>query len=274
MRVALMQIMAIARNEFRMQWRRRALLVITLAMLVVALTPVVLLKTELTEDDTLSGKIKNISASGVVSFVFIPVGAVLAMVLPFVMADVIPKDNQLKVRELFDSTPLTTDTYLAGKLLGSWLSVLSSLLAVILPVGVAWWWMIGRFDVTYIEPWVKGVLSMMVINIGLAVLLTAEQPDSRRAIPIIVAFFVLLPAILGFDPSGNWRDAFNPLRPGLFFYYTDTLRPNPAQLSLEAGTASSQSNLLSVELTILTGLAQLGIVWLAVWQWMRRSRSI
>jgi ABC-type transport system involved in multi-copper enzyme maturation permease subunit len=266
----LLRIAAITRNEFRMQWRRRALLVITLAMLLVALVPVLMLKSELVAGQELSSKAKNISTGGVVSFVFIPVGAVLAMVLPFVMADTIPKDQQLGVRELLDSTPLSPGAYLMGKILGSWLSVLSSLLAVILPVGIAWWWLIGEFDVTYIEPWIAGMLPMMVINIGLAVLLTAGQPDSRRAIPIIVAFFVLLPALLGFDPGGDWRDALSPLRPGLFFYYTDTLRPNPSQLSLEAGTSSAQASLLSVEVTILTGLAQLTLVWLVIWRWMRR----
>ncbi|MBI5960469.1 MAG: ABC transporter permease subunit [Chloroflexi bacterium] len=266
------QAAAIARNEFRMQWRRRALLVITLAMLLVAVAPVLMLKNELDEDQKLSEKVENLSSRGLMSFVFIPVGAVLAMVLPFIMADAIPKDKQLGVRELLDSTPLTTGTYLLGKMLGSWLSVLVSLLAVILPVGAAWWWLIGKFDVTYVEPWLIGMIPMMVINMGLAVLITAGQPDSRRAIPIIVAFFVLLPAVIGFSPNGDWRDAFNPLRPGLFFHYTDTLRPNPAQMSVEAGTSSAQIRLLSVELTIISGLAQLGLVWLVVWRWMQRAK--
>ena len=40
------QIMVITRYEFKMQWRRRALLVITLAMLLIAVTPTIVLRHE------------------------------------------------------------------------------------------------------------------------------------------------------------------------------------------------------------------------------------
>lgn len=99
--------------------------------------------------------------------------------------------------------------------------------------------------------------------------LVATQPDPRRAVPVVVVVTVLLPAILGFDPSGNWRDAFNPLRPGLFFYYTDTLKPQPEDVALVADNASIK--LISIEATILTGLAQLAVVWLVIWHWLRRQ---
>ncbi len=266
----LAQIAAMILVEFRMQWRRRALLVITLAMLLIAVTPILLLRHEMAANAELASQAGELSASSVVSFLFIPIGAVLAMVVPFVMADVIPKDKQLGISDLLYSTPLTSGAYLWGKLLGSWLSVLSSLLIVIVPTGVLWRLLIGSFDLwTFSEPWIVGGMSMTIINVGLAVLLTTGQPDSRRAISVVVLVFILLPALTGFDPRGNWLDSFNPLRPGLFFAYTDTLKPDPGNMSLGVGNPNIE--LLSVETTIFTGVVQLGLVWIVAWQWLRRQ---
>jgi hypothetical protein len=266
----LIQIGTIARYECAMQWRRRAMLVMTLAMLVVAAGSALLVHNELELRDALA-KNSETFTSGLISFTFIPIGAVLAMVMPFVLADTIPKDQQLGVRELFNSTPLRPVTYLAGKLLGGWISVLSSVLVVVVVTGVVWWVLVGPFDlVEYAVPWLIGAVSMTVINISLIILLAAGQPDARRAVLVAILVVVVLPGVIGFDTRGNWLDMFNPLRPGIFFHYTDIVTANPDTLAVEADPQSDSIKLLSVEVSILTGLAQVALAWVVVWIWTRR----
>ncbi len=266
----LAQIAAIARYEYLMQWRRRALIVITLAMLLVAAVPTIVLRNELYTEADFADALGKISTTTIVSFIFIPVGAVLAMVVPFIMGDVIPKDNQLGVRDVLFSTPLSAGPYLLGKLLGSWLSIGAGVVAVIIPTGVLWYVLIGPIQPgTYLEPWLIGALPMIVINVGLTVLLTATQPDPRRAILVVVIIVVLIPMVIGFDPHGDWRDAFNPLRPGVFFHYTDTLHASSDSMAMETGNPNIR--LISVEATIISGLAQVGFVWFLIWRWLRRQ---
>ena len=267
----LIQISTIARYEFVMQWRRRAMLVMTLAMLVVAVGSALLIHNELEFRDALASN-RETFTSGLISFTFIPVGAVLAMVMPFVLADAIPKDQQLGVRELIVSTPLRPLTYLAGKVLGGWISVLSSVLVVVGVAGVVWWVLVGPFDlVDYAAPWLIGAVSMTVINIGLIILLAAGQPDARRAVLVTILVVVVVPGLIGFDTRGDWGDIFNPLRPGIFFHYTDIVTANADSLAVEADPQNDSIKLLSLEVSILTGLAQVALAWAAVWVWERRK---
>lgn len=256
MKTPLIQTAAVAYYEFRMQWRRRAMLVMILAMLVTTVIPVLVIGHEISNKENIDEKVKTVSTTGVIGITFIPIGALLAAVLPFVVVDVIPKDRQLGVSEVLDSTPLSPGAYLTGKLLGAWISIFVCVTSVVLVVGILWRLLIGPFNVgKCLEVWWFGLVSMIVINIGLSILLTAGQSDARRAVLVIILFFVLLPGVLGLNPSGNWRDLFNPLRPGLFYRYAVL---DPTRLKY-----------LSISVTIGSGLMQLVLLWVIMWAWMR-----
>jgi len=140
------------------------------------------------------------------------------------------------------------------------LSLSVSVAGVVIATGLTWRLIFGPFDVlSHLEAWLVGGVSMIIINVGLTILLCASQPDVRRAILITVIFFVLLPGVIGFNPRGNLWDSFNPIRPGIFFYYANLV-----------DTAQETTPILSVEMTIITGLAQLGLAWLVAWNWILR----
>lgn len=264
------QIAAVARTEFRIQWRRRALLVMTLAMLVVSGIATLLLYNEVSLRDKIAME-NGVSTSSVVSLTLIPMGAVLGMVMPFVMADVVPKDRQIGVRELLDATPLQPNVYLAGKVLGALLSVFSSLTTIFIITGVLWRVFVASYQIVdLVEAWLMGAMLMAVINISLVVLLAATQPNAQRAVLVAVVVFALIPGIIGFNPVGDLRDMVNPLRPGIFFHYTDIVTPEAEQMAVTAN-GPRDTNILSVSLTAITGLAQLVLAWIVVGWWMRRE---
>lgn len=273
MQLVLYQIAAVARTEFRVQWRRRALLVMTLAMLVVSGIATLLLYNEVSLRDKIAMD-NDVSTSTVVSLTLIPMGAVLALVMPFVMADVVPKDCQLGVRELLDTTPLPSNVYLAGKVLGALLSVFSSVTVIFFITGVLWRIFVASYQVSeMIEAWLVGALLTAVINIGLIVLLAATQPNAQRAVLVAIVVFALIPGILGFEPTGDLRESLNPLRPGIFFHYTDIVTPDADQMAVVA-TGVRDSNLLPVSTTAITGLAQAVCAWIIMGWWIRRREAI
>ncbi|HEX3052803.1 MAG TPA: hypothetical protein VHP83_19245 [Aggregatilineaceae bacterium] len=106
-------------------------------------------------------------------------------------------------------------------------------------------------------------LLVAVVNIGMSVLLGAPLPDARRAVVIIVIVFVLIPALLGFDPQGNWRDSFNPLRPGIFYRYTYDVGEN----------TNPTLDLLPMSVTLVTAFGQLALIWLVAQWWMKRQEG-
>jgi hypothetical protein len=192
------------------------------------------------------------------------VSAVLAMVMPFVMADAIPNDRHLGIFELLTTMPMSRTIYLAGKLLGVMLSVFSGISIIFIATASLWWTLIGPFNfVNYFEAWFMAGLLVAVVNIGMSVLLGAPLPDAKRAVVIIVVVFVLIPALLGFDSQGNWRDSFNPLRPGIFYRYTYDVGEN----------TNPTLDLLPVGVTLITAFAQLALAWFAAQWWMKHQEG-
>jgi hypothetical protein len=66
--------------------------------------------------------------------------------IPPIFAETIPLDRQHKLRELLETKPLTKTTYLAGKVLGLWVSLGIGLLVCALLYGVAARFLFGAFD--------------------------------------------------------------------------------------------------------------------------------
>lgn len=256
MRMIPSQVVSIARYEFRMLWRERAQVVITLVLLLMVLIPSLIATNDvngINGDDSFAFQGKIVPMTQIIVMVLWgPVGISMAVLSPIFLADLIPKDRQLRVRELFDATALPRWAYLAGKLLGGWLAMFSTLLVVMLAAGAVWWLRIGPIDLRlYLDMWLIGAVSLVIINGGLGILLPATQTTRRRAILLMIGL-VVVGAL--FSNQYSQEQVFSPLRAPVILYYMDP------------STTAMRGNYFA---TIVIGLLQLIIVALCVWGWMR-----
>lgn len=252
----LQQIWAIARTEYRMQWRQRGILVLTLAIVLVLVTTVILLGQEFSKDAELNSKFATASTDALTSLTFVLIVTIVCLMQPFVLVNLIPRDRQIGVGEMLHSTPLSGPAYLTGKLLGGWLTAFSGLVPGAVVMGLLWYLLIAPYNVLgYLEIWLVGALPLIFINVGLVILLAFQMPDSRMAIAVAIVVIVLPLFVIGFEPRNDWLDIFNPFRPGVFLHYSDVL--------------GADADKLSPAMTIASGLAQVGVAWLGAVAWLR-----
>jgi hypothetical protein len=183
------------------------------------------------------------------------------------------------VRELLVALPLSPGVYLAGKLFSLWLSLFAGLVLAALVAGGVWRLMIGPFDMgLYTEMWLVNAALLVFINAGLSMLLAAGQPSTRRA--ILVGGVVVLLALVGMGfalADSGWLQWFNPARPALHLYYVlgvpGALEGNDERTRAAVAFVRHIANPQRVRLALATGLAQVGLVWLVVWQWLKRPKG-
>ena len=255
MSIRLSQILGIASYEFRMLWRERALVVLTLALLLMVLIPSLIASSGyLSENAGAFGMLAEAEqrvTQVIRMMLWGPVAASLALLAPIFMADMIPKDEQLGVRELLDVTPLSKGAYLIGKLLGGWLALFASVLLVMLAAGLLWTLRIGSLDwKAYLEMWFFGAGGLVIINGGLGIMLTAPLSTRRRAILVMIAVLVGAFFFGGLDIAA---DVLSPIRGPIILYYISE--------NLEAARPVFLQS-------IAFGLGQLVLVMLAMWAWL------
>ena len=274
----LSQLLGLIKYEFKMHWRKRALLVILLTLIVVTV-PVPLLIGDMSMVDNVVGDETaedfEILQQGIVQdiadeqqsttnsltiqfFSWATLGIIMSMILPVTMADTIPLDRQLGVAELLESTPLRTSTYLVGKMVGMWVAVLSITLPLMCLSGIIWRVTSGPFELRgYLEMWLGSVTALIVINGSLGVLLPATQPTRRRAIMLVAgALFLATMFLPNLDPDTpmTLKDYLHPWRPPFFVHYMTGLMSN---------------NGADIFLSVSVGLAQLTLILVAMWVWIR-----
>jgi len=275
MNQTLRQLLGMAQAEFRLHWRRRGLLVITLSLLVLPAMSALLTRTELDAVSQSLTQTTGLAASAAresvtIAIVFgtwAAVYVVVAVLLPPIMADSIPRDQQLGVRELLDSLPLTTPTYLAGKVLGASVSVAAGLGAAMLIIGGLWLALVGPFEAgPYVQMWLLGALGMAVVNTSLAVLLAGTQPNRRRAVLVGVALSLLVLYVLTSQAQASPNTVgyiLSPARPALFNYYVR------GWLQAPGAAIENTTTLRHVWLTLLAGAGQVALVGAGLWAWLR-----
>ncbi|MEQ8674278.1 MAG: hypothetical protein RLP44_11085 [Aggregatilineales bacterium] len=263
MNITAHQIWGMAKYEFKMHWRRRALLVLTLSMILILVAPIFLSGdlTNLTNVDGVSEEnVEKALSLSVAIVTWFPLSSVLIFILPVALADTIPLDKQYNVDELLRTTPLTPAVYLWGKLIGTWLATLSSVFIVMIIATIAWISQVGKFDyVLYAEIWLVNAFSITILNGSLGVLLAVGQPNRRRAIVVVIGLFALLVFVLGFDFGEYWNLA-SPARMPMLTYFI----PIEGQEELITTVFNRQ-----VMLSILMGFVELLIIWLAAWGWLK-----
>lgn len=282
MNVALSQMGAIIRNEFRMQWRRRTVLVILAALLLVPLLYTVTFAPSLDELSELGLSAASLTdeqraqqqTSALMSFTWSLAYILVALALPVAVAETIPKDRQIGAAEVLGSLPMSNIVYLTGKLISVWVVALASLAIMIVLNALISWLVVGPFSFSVLlKMWLLGAVPLMLIQTGLAVLLAARQPTRRRAIFVGAALVIVcaLMLVTGLttvsaapDQTISFLDSQNLGRATLFYYYSFG-----AEGGFLGPFLSQSVSIDSVTLTILSGFLQLTLVGAVVWLWMR-----
>jgi len=270
----LAQLFIITCNEFRLQWRRRATLVIILSATVFPVLMAMLMRgggsetiRPMVEAGVFSAReAQERLTESILAFSFAPMYTILLLLVPPIVAEIIPKDRQLGVAELFDSTPLANVAYLGGKLLGMWFSLLFGLCLNFLITLVAWRWLLGPVLILpMLETWLFAAGSVLLLNGGLAVFFSAGLRQRRGAVLIGIGVAMMALINLGASLPHNLYFYLNPARPAFLDYYA--LRTF-AQIS---DALKVTTEIRDVWLTILGGLVELVVAGFLAWVWLRRK---
>lgn len=273
-------LLAIVRYEFLLHWRRRALVVLMVSLLPLPLLGAFLSRAQVGElalgaaqSGLTAAYVREQITLALLPLTWPPTYLVLALMLPSLMAEALPRDRQLGLHDLFGSLPLTPATYLLGKLLGAWASILAGLGAAAVVIGAVWWWGVGPFEGGfYAQLWLMGATVLGLTNAGVGLLLGATQPTRRRAVFVGIAFAVVCILALMTSLSGTAPHPLlqwlNPGRPLVFIYYiagwVEQFGHTPAAL----GKAVIPT-LAEVLWANLAGLGEVALLWGVVWGWLK-----
>jgi ABC-type transport system involved in multi-copper enzyme maturation permease subunit len=270
----LSQLLGITRYEFLLHWRRRALVIVFLSALAIPVVGGLTARRDMNEISgswVQTGQYSTEDAARVMTtsltlLTWAPMFLVFLIVLPIAAADSIPRDRQLGVYELLNTTPISLPIYLIGKMLGLWLSLLVGIVTGLTVIGVFWWFVLGPFEIaTLIEIGLIAAVPLAFIQSGIALLIAAGQSTGRRAILMgvtlgIIGLTTLLPGLQAADVF--WRN-FNLSRPVLFIYYIWVRFNAPMPGGYPSPTIAD------VWATIGWGLLQLALVGFIIYAWMR-----
>ena len=199
------QLIAIMRMEIIMSWRRGGLKVILL--MAVALPPlfgwampidheIAQMLAQLWPDDAFRLR----TAFAISNNAFVVLAALF--LLPMILSEVIPLDDQYQIREFMTALPLAAWVYLAGKLLAFWSVVLLGLgLIALISCGLIWT-QYGPLDLSVLLSfWIGGYGLLALFSTQMGIMLAVGQPTRRQAILpgiaavlLAVGAYFLLPA--------------------------------------------------------------------------------
>ncbi len=284
--IFLRQLGAMVRYEFLLQWRRTALPALVMGLVITPIIGAVVAQSDFQgySQALANGTLAPEVAKAEITAAMIPMmwlgTALVAMIMvPLLVADTIPKDRQVGVKELLDTLPLSPATYLAGKLFSVWLNLLVALGLTMVIAGLVWRLTVGPFEIgLFLELWIIAAALLIIINAGTALLLAAGQPNTRRAIFVGGIYVLVCLAGLGFifsTDTGWWR-YFNPARPAAMLYYTlgfpGAVTGNDEWTRAGIEFLSQLAGRKDVFISLGVGLLQVGVVWLIAWQWLKRRK--
>lgn len=251
------QIMAMARYEVLMQWRRGSLRIITAGLIVLPLLYMVAFReaflTANAVNQVPADVIYHLNTSMMVMCT-LPLLATILVAIPIMLTEVIPFDRQYNVQDTLWALPLPYRTYLLGKIAGTWLGLTLALLLACTVIGLAGFALIGSFDVSvWLSLWMGGVLLFTLFAAGLSVLLAAGLPNRRRA--ILVGLLLVGAVVMAFVQSSL----------GMFYMYV--LSSNFARSLIQQGFNDIPALLTPSD--VLTGTVGLLLATLFAWGWLR-----
>lgn len=279
MKIKLVQLVGMIRYETKMQWRRRGLpmfmVVFGLGLLLMALglrgcTAEEAAQLEASEVEVPSDVIQ-LEATLSITFGWSVALTLLTLAIPPIVAETIPKDRQVGVRELIDSLPLSPGIYVTGKLLAVWVSMLVGLVGVAVLYGLGGWLIQGPYDLgVYLVFWTVGIVPLALFTSGMSTLLPAGQHTRRRATLVGMAFAAYCVAMM-LTTSGTVKDVVSLARPSVFLDLQSRYVV-PYRILSDLDIISYPA--AQIPLTIGFAALQVALVWLLVWFWMRRKESV
>jgi hypothetical protein len=259
MSLALRQFAAMAYYETLMQWRRRPVVVLTLALIFNAIVLFLISRESLANMQPPPAD-SAITSTQALMFTFSmmvwPVNAVvIVFILPALMADVIPLDQTLKTGELLRSLPLTNLTYILGKLAGAWVAVSIGFGIVMILQTVAW--MLAYPGIVLEQVLMMfffGILPLIVLCGGLGILIGATQPTRRRAFGLVLIVILIAMLAGGFQADlTNPILYLSPIRIPFFAYFMSLRAVGVEQAANAASAIPSAFELKHLALTTLVG---------------------
>jgi pimeloyl-ACP methyl ester carboxylesterase len=209
--VKLAQLGAMVRYELLMSWRRGTLRTVLLSVL--AFPQVMVLLDYLfapVAGEQAAAKVALwpeaalLMGTGAAIFANVTTLVMIVLLLPLVLAELIPLDRQYRVREIIDALPITGSHYMAGKLMSVWPVVVGGLTISAALSGAFSWAQNGPYHVgTLIAFWVTGVIPLALFASLMAVMLPAGQSSRRRAILLGMAAAVVSLMACFFLPVGG-----------------------------------------------------------------------
>lgn len=267
-RLEIVQLIGMTNYEFRMHWRRRGLIVLVLAVTLMSVASVLLTRANTSLITASAALDKGSLPEQAIGFAAVfttwaPLSMALIFILPMIVSDAIPLDTQHNLKDLLDSLPVTSLTYLLGKLFGMWAAGLASIALVGSISAVAWWVIVGQFDLRpFLEMLGVGAVVLTVLNGGLGLLVASRQPNRKRAIVATLAVIMPCIAFTAFTPGSLITD-LNPIRGAIIMYYLSSSTKHLYNADFANFTAQD------VLLTVAFGLLELIVIGIAIWGWMR-----
>jgi hypothetical protein len=182
------QLLGMIRYEFKMAWRRGAIRLIVFVTLLMPLIGYALFtvpnmkaqdvnESQLSEDMVL----RLHTARALSDNIFLV--PILVFLVPMLVAETIPLDRQYRMAEIVRALPLSTGTYLAGKVMAAALPVMGSVTLAALISLIINLLRQGSVDTgPVLMFWLGGVLVLALFGVITGVMVPARQPDRRRAI--------------------------------------------------------------------------------------------
>jgi hypothetical protein len=268
MKLRLAQIGAMAYYETRMLWRQRVMPVFVLSTITICSVALAAWKAAAAEPlpDVAAANpaLEQLANLAAFAGIFWPlIYSLLLLLGGLAVADVVPRDRQLGVRALIDSTPLTRATYLAGKLCGVWAAFFSGLSVTMVVVGVLGWWLVGPYNLgSYVQMWLGGMAPVVILYSGLGMLLTAPLSSRRMAVMLSLGYGLACLLLMSNSLSSDltWWGLLNPARPYIYNYYW---------LGWLGGASIVTTDYAAAQWSIAAGLLQLLIAAMLVWLWLR-----
>ncbi len=204
--LALYQILAMARYEALMMWRRGSLRIIFAGLITLPLLYL------LAARDTFltSIEVNAVPEASIyylnTSMMILSTIALLAtplVAIPIILTEVIPFDRQYRVLDCLRALPLAHRTYLLGKVAGVWLGLTLAMALTCIVIGLAGLLLIGTFDLAlWLTLWISGLLLFTLFAGTFSVLLAAGQPNRRRAVLVGLITVAVMVAMYFRSPIG------------------------------------------------------------------------
>ncbi|MGJ3239553.1 MAG: hypothetical protein ACFE0Q_12665 [Anaerolineae bacterium] len=274
----LQQILGIIRYEFLMHWRRRALKVFMLTLLLGSGFILLVLANQTmgiipNADPMATSDTRQIIIQGL-TLVMFSAPFVLVMVLylfPLLISDVIALDEQHGIDELLGAMPQSGWVYIAGKVGGAWLVGLTAVILSQMILGIGWYFRAGTYDATLFVQLVLLILVLILINGILGVLIGSTQPTRLRA-GLAVLAYILITTFIHIRFQVNWIQVLFPSQTDLFIYIMDAIIESLIKLPITMPEIGLTTPLIRE--IIIGSLLQISVIILLMTLWHQVGHRI